>query len=146
MSLALVGLLLAGTPVWAQGRAVELPEEVQSWMARDQAQRFAVMISQGETLFAEGSCVRCHRDDATGSARGPDLTDAEWVQSDGSLEGIRRTIFWGVKREEFADANRRFEMNPGGGMGLEFDQYAALASYVWSLTNETGLPGGRPDG
>ncbi|NKB90593.1 MAG: hypothetical protein GKS06_20495 [Acidobacteria bacterium] len=70
----------------------------------------------------------------------PDLTDAEWVQSDGSLEGIRETIMWGVRRRDFADESRRFEMNPAGGMNLEWEEMAAVAAYVWSMENGTFLP------
>ena len=68
------------------------------------------------------------------------LVGEEWVQSDGSLMGIRETIFWGVRRKDFADPNRRFQMNPGGGMDLEWSDYDAMAAYVWSLSNGTFLP------
>ena len=51
-------------------------------------------------------------------------------------------IFWGVRRVDFSDAGRRFQMNPGGGLHLEWGEYDALAAYVWSLNNGTSLPGG----
>ncbi len=54
--------------------------------------------------------------------------------------GIRETVFWGVRRREFADASPRFQMNPGGGMDLEWEDFDALAAYVWSLNNGTFLP------
>lgn len=141
-------VMLAATVVFAapaaaqRGGQMQLPEEVRTWLARDQAQRWRAMLQEGETLYTEGTCGRCHGDEAMGTARGPNLTDDEWVQSDGSLEGIRRTIFWGVERDEFADPNRRFEMNPGGGMQLEWGQYDALAAYVWSLSRQAGGGGG----
>lgn len=64
------------------------------------------------------------------------------VQSDGDLQGIWDTIFWGVKRDDFSDPARRFEMNPGGGARLEWDELSAVAAYVWSLSNGTYLPTG----
>lgn len=140
-SVALVLVFMwIGAPLSAQ--APTLPDEVSEWLARDQAQRWALMIQQGDSIFNSGSCARCHGEAGAGGRFGPDLTDAEWVQSDGSLEGIRETIFWGVRRRDFSDETRRFEMNPGGGLNLEWNQYAALAAYVWSLSNETQLPGG----
>ncbi len=57
------------------------------------------------------------------------------MQSEGDLEGIFQVIFWGVRRRDFADETRRFEMNPQGGMNITWDQTRALAAYVWSLTN-----------
>lgn len=118
-----------------------LPEEVSEWLERDQARRWAMMISEGDSIFNSGSCARCHGEAGSGGRNGPDLTDTVWAQSDGSLEEIRRTIFWGVKRELLSDPSWRFEMNPGGGLDLSWNQYASLAAYVWSLSNETGLPG-----
>ncbi len=124
----------------AQQQAVELPAEVTRWMERDQVQRWARMIRRGQELFAEGSCANCHGEGGSGGNLGPDLTDTEWVQGDGSLENVFDTIFWGVRRRDFADPNRRFQMNPGGGMDLEFEDVGALAAYVWSLNNGTFLP------
>ena len=138
--LVLVGVLVAG-PLSAQAPP-RLPDEVSAWLARDQVQRWAQMIQQGDSIFNSGSCARCHGEAGSGGRNGPDLADSEWTQSDGSLEGIRETIFWGVRRRDFSDASRRFEMNPGGGLGLEWAQYASLAAYVWSLSNGTQLPGG----
>lgn len=131
-------LLVAG-PAFAQERP-ELPQEVKDWLERDQFRRWASMLETGKGLFAEGTCTRCHGEAGAGGRSGPDLTDAEWVQSDGSLEGIRETIFWGVRRRDFADPSRRFEMNTVGGMNLEWDEVRALAAYVWSLSHEAGLP------
>ena len=125
----------------------ELPQNVKEWMQQDQIQRWSLMISTGDSLFNNGSCTRCHATGATGGPRAPDLTDTEWVQSDGSLEGIRRTIFWGVERDEFADPDRPFEMNPQGGMSVSWDEIRAVAAYVWSLSNGDFLPrrGGGQD-
>ena len=136
-----IALSIAGADLlWAQRQQVELPDAVKEFMERDQTRRWAQMLEEGKTLYAEGSCMRCHGDQGQGTPRAPDLTDAEWVQSDGSLLGIRETIFWGVRRKDFADPERRFEMNPAGGMELEWSQYDSIAAYVWSLSNGTQLP------
>ncbi len=42
---------------------------------------------------------------------------------------------WGVRRRHFADPDRRFQMNPAGGMDLDYAQLNALTAYVWSLNN-----------
>jgi len=125
----------------AQDAAIELPAEVREWLAREQVQRWAAMIQEGDSIFHAGSCRRCHGAGGSGGSNGPDLTDSEWVQSDGSLEGIRETIFWGVRRRDFASPAWRFEMNPGGGLELEWEQFASLAAYVWTRSNGTYLPG-----
>ncbi len=124
----------------AQQARVELPENVKEFLERDQVRRWANLIETGGKLFDEGSCARCHGEGGSGGRSGPDLTDAEWVQSDGDLAGIRETIFWGVRRKDFADESRRFQMNPGGGMEIEWADYDALAIYVWTLSNGTFLP------
>lgn len=101
-----------------------------------------MLIQEGDSIFNAGSCHRCHGPAGSGGTNGPDLTDATWVQGDGSLEAIRETIFWGVRRSAMADPSWRFEMNPGGGIELAWEQYASLAAYVWSLSNGTHLPWG----
>ena len=47
---------------------------------------------------------------------------------------------WGVRRRDFSDPNLRFEMNPSGGMNLEWADMGAVAAYVWTLSNGTFLP------
>ncbi len=137
-------LCVAASMCFASGAAAqqdELPSEIREWLQRDQVQRWAGMLAEGDSLFNSRSCRRCHGDGGSGGRNGPDLTDSTWVQSDGSLEEIRRTIFWGVRRELLSDPDWRFEMNPGGGIDLDWEQYSSLAAYVWSLSNGTQLPG-----
>ena len=134
------GMLLVPADAAAQAGS-PLPQEIQEWLERDQLQRWAQMISAGDSIFNSGSCHRCHGEGGSGGRNGPDLTDTQWSQSDGSIEEIRRTIFWGVRREALSDSGWRFEMNPAGGLNLEWEEYSALAAYVWSLSNGTHLPG-----
>ena len=113
----------------------QLPPVVQEWMAEGWQPRFTGMVAEGDSLFNNGSCTRCHGDNGTEGRWAPNLTDDEWVQSDGSLGGIFETIMWGVRRRDFHDPERRFQMNPSGGMEMTWDQRRSLAAYVWSLTN-----------
>lgn len=132
--------VVGGDSAAAQQQRAELPDEVKMFLERDQVRRWANLIETGGKLFNEGSCARCHGEGGTSGRNAPDLTDSEWVQSEGDLAGIRETIFWGVRRKDFADETRRFQMNPGGGMDLEWADYDALAIYVWTLSNGTFLP------
>ncbi len=131
-----------GTTALSAQDSSPLPTGVREWLERDQVQRWAQMIEEGDELFHGRSCVRCHGEGGKEGRWGPDLTDSEWVQSDGDLQGTWDTIFWGVKRDDFSDPARRFEMNPGGGARLEWDELSAVAAYVWSLSNGTYLPTG----
>ncbi len=44
-----------------------------------------------------------------------------------------------MRRRDFHDPERRFQMNPKGGMDLEWSQLEALTAYVWSLSNGNGI-------
>lgn len=138
-AIAIVALAGAyAAPFLAAQQPPELPDQVKEWLARDQRQRWAGLLDAGEKIFSEGSCARCHGQGGTEGRFGPDLTDDEWVQSDGSLEGIRWTVLWGVREQDLAEPERPF-MLPSGGMELTFEDLAALAAYVWSLSNGTYL-------
>ncbi|MEN8144469.1 MAG: c-type cytochrome [Gemmatimonadota bacterium] len=102
----------------------------------------AQLITQGSDLYHQGSCIFCHAVGGRGSgARAPDLSDVEWLHSEGDFEGIQTTIQWGVKKSEMkATAPRPFQMNPAGGMTFTRPQMAAVTAYVWSLSN-----GGQPE-
>jgi hypothetical protein len=143
VALAGGSVLLSPGSVGAQQGGSALPEEVTAWMARNNVRRWANMIETGEKLFNEaGTCHFCHAEGGVGGQNGPDLTDDEWVQGDrsGSLEMIYEVVFWGVRRRDLADPNRRFQMNPEGGMELDSEQLDALTAYVWSLSHGTRLP------
>ncbi len=137
LALVIVAVLAALPAALADqhtGKDHGLPPEVKAFLERNQVQRWATMVAAGEKRFNEGSCARCHGEGGKEGRFGPDLTDGEWVQSDGDLMGIRDTIFWGVRKRDLADESRRFEMYPGGGMQIGHDEVDALAAYVWSLS------------
>jgi mono/diheme cytochrome c family protein len=93
------------------------------------------MIAEGASLFrGAGVCAVCHGQNAAGMPNlGADLTDDEWLHSDGSLEGILHSITKGVT----ADASSTGSvMPPKGGSALSEEQLEAVAAYVWSLRRE----------
>jgi mono/diheme cytochrome c family protein len=93
------------------------------------------MVAEGQQLFrGTGICHACHGPQGAGIPNlGADLTDDEWLHSDGSYEGILRTIREGVS----ADASSMGSvMPPKGGSALADDGVAKVAAYVWSLRRE----------
>ena len=117
--LALAAGLVSAAPVAAQA----LPDGVT-----------AATISQGQQLFGSvGICFACHAQDGSGMpGAGPDLTDADWLQVDGSFEEIVQVIVRGVPADE---AETGALMPPKGGSQLTDEQVRAVAAYVWSLSN-----------
>ena len=93
------------------------------------------MIDQGQTLFnGAGICMACHGTDAKGMPNlGADLTDEEWKQGDGSYEAILETIKNGVSSDKSSSGT---VMPPKGGSQINDEQLAAVAAYVWSLSNK----------
>lgn len=89
------------------------------------------MIEQGVQLYnGAGICMVCHGLDVKGVENlGPDLTDDEWLQSDGSFDAIVRQILAGVPAEQSKSGQ---VMPPKGGSGLTDEQVRAVAAYVWS--------------
>ncbi len=94
------------------------------------------MIDAGKPLFSSrGLCNACHGPEGKGIPNlGADLTDDEWLHSDGSYEGILSTITEGVSPDKSSTGT---VMPPKGGSSLSDEQLKAVAAYVWSLTNES---------
>ncbi|MFQ5746564.1 MAG: c-type cytochrome [Gemmatimonadota bacterium] len=97
----------------------------------------AAMIEDGTGVFAgAGICTACHGADAKGLPNlGADLTDDEWLHSDGSYEAIVETVKNGVTAEESSSG---VPMPPKGGANINEDQVKAVAAYVWSLSHGGG--------
>ncbi|MBY0492245.1 MAG: c-type cytochrome [Gemmatimonadaceae bacterium] len=93
-------------------------------------------IALGDSVFhglkGAASCQACHGPKADQGTVAPNLTDAEWLHSDGSFEGIYNTIKSGVM------APKRFSgvMPPFGGAPLDAAQHRAVAAYVYSLSHK----------
>jgi mono/diheme cytochrome c family protein len=90
------------------------------------------MIAQGKTVYAgAGICSSCHGPAGKGvPSLGADLTDAEWVHSDGSYDGIVKTIMEGVTAQASTSG---VPMPAKGGTGISDDDVKAVAAYVWTL-------------
>ena len=93
----------------------------------------AQLIALGDKVFhgqeGGGTCYVCHGQDGKGSGVGPNLTDGEWLNTDGTLAGIAKTVESGVPQPKQAPA----PMPPMGGASLSPDQVKAVAAYVHSL-------------
>jgi mono/diheme cytochrome c family protein len=97
----------------------------------------AAKIALGEKLFngatAGGTCWGCHGTKGKGTSSAPKLSDSEWLDTDGTLEGITSVIEKGVPTpKKFGAA-----MPPKGNMpNMTDDQLQALAAYVYSLSHK----------
>lgn len=93
------------------------------------------MVALGDSLFhgliGATSCQACHGADGKQATVAPNLTDAEWLHSDGSWEGIHTTIKSGVM------SPKQFQsiMPPFGGAPLTLPQSRAVAAYVYKLSH-----------
>jgi len=95
----------------------------------------ADMVALGDRIYhgqvGGAACTGCHGANGGGTTLGPDLTDRTWLWSDGSLDGIQRTIVAGVaKPKKF-----RSPMPAKGGATLSDEQTRAVAAYVWGLSH-----------
>jgi glucose/arabinose dehydrogenase/mono/diheme cytochrome c family protein len=90
-------------------------------------------LALGDSVFhglaGGATCVGCHGADAKGTPLAPDLTDDQWLWSDGSLAGIEATIAKGVP----APKQHTGVMPPMGGATLSKKQLHAVAAYVHAL-------------
>ncbi|HMA48637.1 MAG TPA: c-type cytochrome, partial [Magnetospirillaceae bacterium] len=90
-------------------------------------------VALGDRIFhgeaSDGTCSGCHGSDAGGTSVGPALNKGVWVQTDGSLDSITRTITAGVTRPR----NYTGVMPPLGGAPLSQQDVAAVAAYVWAV-------------
>jgi mono/diheme cytochrome c family protein len=88
------------------------------------------LVDEGRLIFGgAGNCFACHGAGATGTAAAPDLTDARWLNVDGSYGSIITLVRSGVPQPKQYPA----PMPAKGGAGLSNDQVCAVAAYVYSL-------------
>jgi glucose/arabinose dehydrogenase/mono/diheme cytochrome c family protein len=92
-------------------------------------------VAQGSQIYhaqvGTATCTGCHGADGTGTPLGPNLAAGKWQWSDGSVDGIRKTITEGVAKPK----NYRAPMPPMGGAQLTPDQVSAVSAYVWALSH-----------
>jgi len=90
-------------------------------------------IAQGDSIFhSKGNCYACHGSNAEGTV-GPNLTDAQWLHSDGSYDAIVKQVMTGVPKEE---SKSGIVMPPRGGSTITDDEVKAVAAYVYSLSHK----------
>ena len=89
------------------------------------------MVQAGRQLYTgTGQCSNCHGDDGRGTMLGPNLTDREWLNTDGSYDGIVGVINTGVPQPKAHSQ----PMLPKGGSNMTADQVRAVAAYVYTLS------------
>jgi mono/diheme cytochrome c family protein len=132
----LVALVTAGaTPVFAQTTS-QTERTPAPPPAAGQSQAATVspeLIAQGDKIFhGPGNCYACHGSNAEGLI-GPNLTDAEWIHSKGTLDDITAQVIHGVAKEE---SKSGIVMPPRGGSTISDDDVKAVAAYVYSLSHK----------
>jgi glucose/arabinose dehydrogenase/mono/diheme cytochrome c family protein len=102
------------------------------------------MVALGDRIYhgqvGGATCTGCHGADAKGTPLGPDLTDTQWLWSDGSYSAIAKTITDGVPQPK----QYRSPMPPMGGAPLTSDQVSALAAYIWGLSHRSPTTSNAP--
>ncbi|MDR3497546.1 MAG: cytochrome-c oxidase, cbb3-type subunit III [Ancalomicrobiaceae bacterium] len=94
-------------------------------------------LANGRAAFAN-NCAPCHGTGATGSTGYPNLQDDDWLWG-GKIDDIATTIRYGIRST--SDQTRVSQMQtfgppPGGGDPvLKKDEIAAIADFVFSLSN-----------
>lgn len=90
------------------------------------------LVDEGRTVFSRtGTCFSCHGATASGTAIGPDLTDASWLNIDGSYAAIVGLVRTGVPHPKQYSA----PMPALGGAALTESQVCAVAGYVYSVSH-----------
>lgn len=92
------------------------------------------MVDQGREIFAgAGLCYACHGADGKGMpGLGANLSDAEWIHSDRSVDGIAQVVSKGVAGDQSTTGT---PMLPKGGSGITDEQVRAVAAYVYTLSS-----------
>ncbi|HEX2190100.1 MAG TPA: cytochrome c [Longimicrobiaceae bacterium] len=90
------------------------------------------MVQEGQQIFTgAGICQTCHGPSAQGTALAPNLTDGEWINTDGSYDGIVQVVTNGVQQPKQHPA----PMPPKGGSSITDEQVRAVAAYVYAISH-----------
>ncbi len=90
------------------------------------------LVDEGRAVFSgSGTCFACHGVTASGTAIGPNLTDAPWLNIDGSYAAIVGVVRTGVSHPKQYSA----PMPARGGAALSEAQVCAVAGYVYSVSH-----------
>ena len=120
----------------AASDATPAAKPAQTAVSFDPASITPAMVALGDSIFhgkiGASSCQACHGVGGQNGAAAPSLVDTEWLHSDGSLEGIYKTVKSGVMApKQFSSV-----MPPYGGVMLTEDKTIAVAAYVYSLSHK----------
>lgn len=111
-----------GQPAEAAAAPTALPPGIS---AQQVALGRAIYLGQAKG----GTCLGCHGSDGKGSSAGASLVGPSYLWSDGSVDGLAKTITEGVsKPKKTSDA-----MPALGGAALSPEDVKAVAAYVWTL-------------
>ena len=93
-------------------------------------------LALGDSVFrgrvGGALCYVCHGANAKGvNGLGPNLTDKEWLNADGSIASIEKVVTDGVAKPKKVAA----PMPPKGGGQLSDVHIKAVAAYVYSLSH-----------
>jgi|GEM_PF-4778679 len=91
---------------------------------------------RGAKAYKTANCTKCHRDNGRGGDRAPNLTDDEWVQCDGTVEGIRKILIAGIPSSKFKNPDFPFDMDPATRFLKTDTEITDLAVYVKSLSKK----------
>ncbi|HZD05672.1 MAG TPA: c-type cytochrome [Longimicrobiales bacterium] len=123
----LVGGGMMGEPAdtGAAPRPEATPAEASGCPAVSQA-----LVDDGRRIFTgDGNCYACHGSDARGTQVAPDLTDATWLDVDGSYGAIA-----GLVRSGVPDPQRFAAPMPAlGGGGISDREVCEVAAFVYAL-------------
>jgi mono/diheme cytochrome c family protein len=136
LGLFLVLVLAGAAPAAAQSSSETAAKPAAPEKASDAAAAppsTPTVIARGDSVYhGAGNCYACHGSSAQGSV-GPNLTDAEWIHSKGTLEEIAALITNGVPKEQ---SKSGIPMPPKGGGTLTDEDVRAVAAYVYSLSHK----------
>lgn len=93
-------------------------------------------LALGDSIFhgrvGGALCYVCHGPAGKGvNGLGPNLTDKEWLNVDGSVTSIEKVVTEGIAKPKKMPA----PMPPKGGGQLTESQIKAVATYVYSLSH-----------
>jgi mono/diheme cytochrome c family protein len=93
------------------------------------------MLALGDSLYhgliGATSCQACHGPKGRDGAAAPALADGDWLHSDGSWEGIYKTVKSGVMAPKVFSS----VMPPYGGAMMTEERTRAVAAYVYKIAN-----------
>jgi mono/diheme cytochrome c family protein len=95
------------------------------------------MVAEGDSIFNNASCQRCHGKGGKGSENGPDLSAGKFEHISGSYDEIVKIITTGVPAAEIKHPEHPYAMRARGGVQplLTDAQVRAVAAYVFTISH-----------